>query len=436
MNARKMSTTLGVVLLAASLVATTACGDLLEVTDPDLVTPENVQGEAGAELYWAGALGSFARSYSSGTDANVAIYVGMFTDEFILSGTFPTRFEIDSRDIAETNGTLDNVYVNLHQARVGLENAAEILGEFLPGDERIGEVLALAGYTYVMFGENYCEGVPYGATPPGGELVEGVPTTRDETFGLASARFGSAVAAAAGNTDFENLARVGQGRTLLNQGQFAQAAAEVAGVPDDFAYLIRSVGGSANGQRNSVFEFNQNQRRWSISDGEGTNGLMFRTAMDPRVPWEDNGGIGFDEATPLFEQLKYPSWDADVVLADGTEARLIEAEAALQAGDAAGMFTILNGLRTGAGMAALTDPGDFDGQVDVLFAERAYWLFGTGHRLADMRRLIRQYGRTEDAVFPTGAYHKGGVYGDDVVWPIPFIERENPNFSGCTNSAA
>ena len=422
--------------LLAVLFAGACTSDLLNVQDPDLVTPENVQGETGAELFWAGALGAFATAYSSGTNGNVAIYTGMFTDEFILSGTFPTRFEIDSRDIDERNGTLDNVYINLHQARVGLENAAEVLEEFLPGDDRISEMFGLAGYTYVMFGENYCEGVPYGSTPRSGDLVQGTPTTRAETFALATQRFASAVTAAPAGSDFEYLARVGQARTLLNEGNYAAAASEVAAVPDDFAYLIRSKGGGAAGQRNSWFEFNQSQRRWSLSDSEGTTGLPFRTAMDARLPWEDNGGIGFDESTPLYEQTKFDSWDADVVLADGTEARLIEAEAALQGGDAPGMITILNNLRTAAGMATVTDPGTFDAQVDLLFAERAFWLFGTGHRLGDMRRLIRQYGRTEDTVFPTGPYHKGGFYGDDVVWPVPFVERENPNFTGCTNTAA
>ncbi|MGI9628772.1 MAG: hypothetical protein ACR2QM_18195, partial [Longimicrobiales bacterium] len=361
------------VLLTLSLSGLTACaGDLLDVQDPDLVTPDNVQGEKGADLFWAGALGAFAEAYSSGTNGNAAIYVGMFTDEFILSGTFPTRFEIDSRDIDESNGTIDNVYINLHQARVGLENAAEVLEEFLPGDSRIAEMYGLAGYTYIMFGENYCEGVPYGATPRTGDIVQGTPTTRDETFALATARFASAAASAAGSADFENLARVGQARVLLNQGNFAGAGAEVAAVPDAFEYLVRSKGGGAARQRNSWFEFNQSQRRWSLSDAEGGTGIPFRTAADPRVPWVDNGGIGFDEETALFEQLKYDSWDADVVLANGIEARLIEAEAALNASDPGGMVTALNLLRTNGGLAGdLTDPGTLDAQVDLLFSERA-----------------------------------------------------------------
>src|SRR5581483_874628 len=105
-------------------------------------------------------------------------------------------------------------------------------------------------------------------------------------------------------------------------------------------------------------------------------------------------------------------------MASGVEARLIEAEAALAAGDAS-WLTILNRLRTdgtfttaphpgdptvtdttwGPGVGAvlfpnglpglrpLTDPGTPAARVDLLFAERAAWLFLTGHRLGDMRRL-------------------------------------------------
>jgi starch-binding outer membrane protein, SusD/RagB family len=65
--------------------------------------------------------------------------------------------------------------------------------------------------------------------------------------------------------------------------------------------------------------------------------------------------------------------------------------------------------------------------VDQLFRERAFWLFGRGTRTGDLRRLIRQYGRTAASVFPVGAWHKGGNYGPDVNFPIPQIEENNPN---------
>ncbi len=45
---------------------------------------------------------------------------------------------------------------------------------------------------------------------------------------------------------------------------------------------------------------------------------------------------------------------------------------------------------------------------------------------------MRQYGRAADAVFPSGAFFKGGTYGPDVNFPIPFEELENPELSGLT----
>jgi hypothetical protein len=34
-------------------------------------------------------------------------------------------------------------------------------------------------------------------------------------------------------------------------------------------------------------------------------------------------------------------------------------------------------------------------------------------------------------VFPAGNYFKGGLYGTDVNFPVPFDEQNNPNFQQC-----
>ena len=162
---------------------------------------------------------------------------------------------------------------------------------------------------------------------------------------------------------------------------------------------------------------------------EGENGVAFRSAEDSRVPWEDSGGPGFDQETPLFHQLKYNSEESDVVLASGLEAQLIQAEQELNSGGP--WLATLNALRAGAGLAALEDPGsDMQASARVLFEERARWLFGTGHRLGDLRRMVRQYGFQQEQVFPTGSFFKGGAYGSDVNFPIPFEEHENESLSG------
>ncbi|HLA13508.1 MAG TPA: hypothetical protein VJZ25_00660, partial [Gemmatimonadaceae bacterium] len=73
---------------------------------------------------------------------------------------------------------------------------------------------------------------------------------------------------------------------------------------------------------------------------------------------------------------------------------------------------------------------------NLLFKERAYSMWFTSHRLGDMRRLIRQYGRNSESVFPTGTYFKGGNYGPDVNVIISLDEKNNPSFTGCLDRNA
>jgi starch-binding outer membrane protein, SusD/RagB family len=152
-------------------------------------------------------------------------------------------------------------------------------------------------------------------------------------------------------------------------------------------------------------------------------------------------------------QTKYMNRSATIVLADGVEARLIEAENQQRTGG--DYITTLNTLRAAlptlitnaalpaafnppaiAALPALTRATNAAGEVDQVFKERAYWMFLTGHRLGDLRRLVRQYGRNAEAVFPTGAFHKGGAYGVDVNYPVPFIETNNTKFVACTDRNA
>lgn len=120
------------------------------------------------------------------------------------------------------------------------------------------------------------------------------------------------------------------------------------------------------------------------------------------------------------------------------EARLIEAEAALQGGARPTFFAIHNTLRVGADLPPFVDSGQSVAElVDLHFSERAFWLYSTAHRLGDLRRLIRQHGRTQNQVFPTGQYHKNGTYGTDVNLPLGVDELNNPNVSsGCLNREA
>jgi hypothetical protein len=109
------------------------------------------------------------------------------------------------------------------------------------------------------------------------------------------------------------------------------------------------------------------------------------------------------------------------------------------------MMTILNALRTApptqgifkpAAMTALPVPADKASATTLYFREKAFWTFSRGQRFGDLRRLVRQYGRPADQVWPSGPFHKGGNYGPDVTYPVTDNEKTNPNFTGCVDRIA
>jgi hypothetical protein len=90
-------------------------------------------------------------------------------------------------------------------------------------------------------------------------------------------------------------------------------------------------------------------------------------------------------------------------------------------------------------MPPLTDPGSQQARVDLLFREMAFWQFGRGIRLGNLRRLIRDYGRAADGsdTFPVGQHYKGGNFAGDVNLPVTSDEQVgNPNFTGCLDRKA
>ncbi|HET7275892.1 MAG TPA: RagB/SusD family nutrient uptake outer membrane protein [Longimicrobiaceae bacterium] len=444
---------------ACLTLALTACetGELLEVEDPDIVTPGSLTGEIGLSAIYAGAIGDVTVAYDGGAGDGSFLtgYVtasASLSDEAYVSGTFPSREQFDQRAIDLRNGNLLDLFQRLQRARRAAEVGAERLLESDPEDVRAAELQALAGYTYVALGEGFCSGVPFSTATLGGELEYGPPNTTEEVFNIALARFQAAEAQAGDNEEIANLARVGQGRALLNLGQYTEAAAAVAEVPDDYLYTLFHSTSSAR-QENGFYAANTVTQRLSIADDQGGSGppfrdgsddgegLSFLSADDPRVSFTVDT-LAFDATVDsTYLLLNYGAGglvniplgrSAPAPLATGIEARLIEAEAALGSGNPGGALAILNDLRATADL----DPLDGPVTVQTLFEERAFWLYATGHRLGDLRRLIRQYGQSPENVFPTGDYFKGGEFGTDVNFPIPQLEVNNPEAQGCLNRSA
>jgi hypothetical protein len=424
-----------------ALALLTGCG-LLDTETPDIIQPGDVETAAGAQSLRLGALSDWAFIRDGdGTEFvdGEILLTGLMADEFVLSTTPPGEQEIDQRKVAITNVGVDSLFLLMHRARAEAEDAADALQRLVPDPDTvtgIPEMLTVAGYTYISFGEDFCSGVPFSRVD-GDTIVFGEPETTTDVFTRAVARFDAALAHPAITEDVANLAAVGKARALLNLGEFDDAAAAVAAVPTDFQYVTEHAE-SPQRLRNAIFSYG-NDFLWSLSDLEGDVGLPYRSAEDPRVPFDDPEDVGLDGTTPQFILTKYPDATASVVVADGIEARLIEAEQQLRSTDFSGMTTTLNDLRAAAdlGLDDLAEPGTQAEAEDLLFSERAFWLFATGHRLGDLRRLIRQYDRTADEVFPTGTYIKGGSYGTDVNLPIPRSEHNNPGAqNGCLDRNA
>lgn len=452
-------------LLATGLaLSLTACDidKTLTVRDPDVANPTSLNDITVLPTLRASTISDLQISFSANGEDGVVNYGALLGDEFTWSETFPTRGEMDQRNINPINGTLSVLYNNLQRARATADRTSAAYYKLAPTQLGRSETQAIAAYTYILLGETFCNGVPVSDFDVNaGTFVLGTPQTVNQLFTTALAKLDSALVGldvtVAGNAQVANLIRVGRGRALLNLNRAADAAAAVAAVPTNFRYVLFHSENTGR-QNNNIFAVSLNFPRFSVSGNEGGTGLRYRLdgATDFRVfAPQGRGGalspvVGADNTTPQFLVTKYPSRSAPVVFADGLEARLIEAENAARTGGA--YVDILNALRAAAPSLVLTPPGPSTllvnppavtalppltagatpaAQIDQVFQERAYWMFLTGHRLGDMRRLIKHYGRGSETVFPTGTYFKGGTYGVDVNFPVPFQETNNPNFTQC-----
>src|SRR6266478_3660960 len=357
---------------------------ILTITDPDIIPPDAAASPEAAEALRLGAITRLS-DVTGGLQGNGSLNEGIFhfsgviADEWRSTDTFVQRDEADSRSITEANTAMTLEARGLNRTRVAAIQAIPVLQKWKPNNvSDVGQMYWIRGWAEMSIAENFCNGSPISSLDASNNIVFGDPETNVKIYGRAIATFDTAI-------------------------QNAPAGDKRADT----------------------------------------------------VKWLS----GIEKA---IVQLVFPTREANIAIASGTEARLIEAEVALRSGDVATFMAKLNFLRAnfdifkqpsdpcsattqvngcppvavGGALPPLVDPGTFDSEVDLLFRERAFWLWSTGHRLADLRRLVRPvadggFGRAENAVFPNGPYAKGGSYGTDKFLVIPLAERNNPQFTGC-----
>jgi hypothetical protein len=415
------------------------------VSDYDATSITDLYTQSGAVTLRAGAIESFKTIYPYRVFAT-----GLITDELNARPGFGQPSYADLREINPTLNAYDeNVYPysELAAARINLLRAIPAIRFVKSPASWLAQMYAYTGLVELYYEQDMCNGIPLATvSTANGDVGRGSGVvTRTEMLALAFADFDTAAIYAAQSSPVDSatlgLARVGQGREMLENGMFAQAATAVAAVPDAFTDTLDFDGQT---DYNVIPFYVGSALDFSMSDYEGQNGLDFVSAGNAGDGRVGSVIAGTDAYGNIYQPTKYPAYTTPIVLANGVEARLIEAEAALQKGDVGTWATKLNALRQTAISPALppltvdsTATASSSTRVSVMFRERAFWLYLTGSRQADMRRLIRQYGQQPNAVFPTGPYlyAPGETYGSGVAF-APWGEQSDPYYHGCIDNKA
>lgn len=432
---------IGYAFATAMVFGLTACHGILDVSDPTHIDDADIANANGAN-----ARRLNASAYFSSSVLTPIREVALFTDEWtvdypadqaagILSSDRNALLDMRDGALLQALGGSDYhlgfLDLPVVQAAIAIPAVRAYTPDSLQGDF-LAQLYAIRGYSILQMAEDLCPGFPVNDVVDN-LAVYGKPLTTDSALGLAIGQLDSAIKYVRDSARFATLARVAKGRALLDRQMYTEAAAVVAPVLTNAVYLTE-----------------QNQRiamanRWcdeceniGIANREGVNGLAFPSSSDPRVPVAFLGTRATNPNDTLWYTTKGRNTTDRVVLASGIEARLIQAEVALH-DNSASWKPILDSLRATVGLAPLMDPGNVDGRINLLYQERAFWLYMTGRRLGDLRRLMNNYGRGAETVFPTGSYKggSGGTYG--TATSIPFIltdqQQHNPYVTtGCSGS--
>jgi hypothetical protein len=443
---RKRGLLMGTAALAVGILGACKSSEVLNVSTPDFLNVDAYSTPAGADPLRYGVISDFTYAFDGNTDA-FTVASGNLADEIYTTDTFDGRLQVNARRTQEVNNEMESEYRKLQQAHVGANTAIQVLATAVPDQKwQRAQMYMYRGYLEIFFADAWCSGTAF-SSQSGTTITYGQQLTTAQLYQAAVASFDSALALTDASKDGLQVkygSQIGKGRALVDLGKYTEAAAAVAGVPQSF--VLNTFHSTASSrEENGMWNATTNgSSRYSIIGNEGTNGLNYlQTPADPRMPWSASTRIGFNSISRnLPNNLKFGRTTSGIV-SDGIEGQLIALEARLQGGtqaDRDAVFAGLNALRASNTPAiapiAGSAPTTQNAAVDQLFQERAYWFWLTGRRLGDLRRLVRNYGRSADSVFPVGNLPAPipGTYGEDTSMKIPFNERNNPNVQGAAST--
>lgn len=403
----------GSALAAAIAVGVAGCD--MDVTYPTVLDASQFDPTGDANTLAMSAQSLFTRAY-----ANAIPYSGMFSEEVWVGAVRQETNDIGRRVMtAGTSDVNSALWSPLQRALATNELAIDLLGA---GEAATTVHLARAamnsGYSMVLIAEHFCQGT----------IRVGPALEPEEMLDTAVTRFQRAIDVTDDLTGTDatrilNASRVGLGRAYLQQKDYANAAAAVAGVPDDFnlnAVMIDDANNRVLG--NLVYSYDFGSRLLVVPPD-------YRALNDPRVPWLDTGLDAQATELDYYQQRKYTGYATPIRVASGLEARYIEAEARLMGTPS----STTEALDLIAERRAANGQGVFAGttQAEIL-AElmdqraREFWL--EAKHTGDWRRNPAATPYVAAAGTP---FYKPtqGNFGDATCLPVPLAEvNANPNF--------
>lgn len=452
----------GVGVVVATAVAAGACSDFLKVTNPGAVSVDRLADSVNANLAVNGVIGQFQTAVG-----RAALWGGVLGDEIRSAHVNISYGPIDRRDFNELNDLLNQVYPNIQRLRYAGDTIADRLkgfgGAAAARDLRVARVLAMAGYGYVLLGEQFCR------APING----GASQTPQQLFQAALPRFQEAITVAtAGRTvatlrrdslaadSILTLATVGAARAALNLDDKARAiqfAQQTPASGEYRAYYVEGIPPQPGLEQNPFWNgtgspelartgFNTNQSGginyaqpalWTVVD------TAFIGINDPRVPMSPARVRAMDASQQFVpnKPASFSGWTppsagapggapvtpgSAIRVASALEARYVIAEAS---GGTAGTLAFVNAQRAANGQPAL-DTSEPGAVLAALREQRAREFYLDGRRLGDLRRYKARYGVD---LFPSGPYRGSSTdrYGTVECFPVPISElNANPNAGG------
>lgn len=393
------------------------------VTDSFLDNPEAHQALAnGAMVQLAEALGAVA--YTTGAVTREIFPAGSTSAFGISANQQAGRLLFDDEHVSWTP----------HQrARNIAETGFARFEESVGGAEvrTYGPALDAAlwaGYANRLLGEVFCQAViDSGPLQPSSVFLERAEEWFTKAIDMAAAQNRSNIGLAA---------LAGRASARANLGKWSEAAADAAGVPDDFVFNMEYTT-TERDQYNRIYFASADQPYRAHTVWNTFYEQYYKDTSDPRTPYLETDrdgdaalGILGGERAAWYPQQKHDREDAPIRLSSGWEMRLLEAEALLVGGDWSAALPLINKHRVELGLQPWT-ANSLEEAWTVYKRERGIELWLEGRRIADLRRWKENNRPGDLHPLETPGHPSSYLSADQTLcYPVPKAEYEtNPNLT-------